>query len=33
MIMKYEKWSPGYWLLKKYIQFADWLIYKKVIVT
>jgi len=31
--MKYEKWSFGYWVLKKYIQFADWLIYNKVIVT
>jgi 1-acyl-sn-glycerol-3-phosphate acyltransferase len=31
--MKYEKWSFGYWLLKKYIQFADWLIYNKVIIT
>jgi len=31
--MKYEKWSLGYWLLKKYIQFADWLIYKKVVIT
>lgn len=31
--MSYEKWSFGYWLLKEYVQFADWLIYKKVIVT
>lgn len=31
--MKYEKWSFGYWLLKKYVQFADWLIYNKVIVN
>ncbi len=31
--MKYEKWSRGYWLLKKYVQFADWLIYNKVIVN
>lgn len=31
--MKYEKWSPGYWLLKKYVQFADWLIYNKVIIN
>lgn len=30
--MQYEKWSWGYWLLKKYVQFADWLIYNKVIV-
>ena len=31
--MKYEKWSFGYWLLKKYVQFADWLIYNKVIIN
>lgn len=31
--MKYEEWSFGYWLLKKYVQFADWLIYNKVIIT
>ena len=31
--MKYEKWSLGYWFLKQYIIFADWLIHKKVIVT
>ncbi len=31
--MSYEKWSWGYWLLKKYVQFADWLIYNKVIVN
>ena len=31
--MKYEKWSPGYWCLKKYVTFADWLIHKKVIIT
>ena len=31
--MKYEKWSFGYWLLKKHVQFADWLIYNKVIVN
>lgn len=31
--MKYEKWSWGYWLLKKYIQFADWIIYNKVIIN
>ena len=31
--MKYEKWSFGYWCLKQYVIFADWLIYKKVIVT
>ncbi len=31
--MKYEKWSFGYWLLKKYVQFADWIIYNKVIIS
>lgn len=31
--MKYEEWSFGYWLLKKYVQFADWLIYNKVIIN
>lgn len=31
--MKYEEWSLGYWLLKKYVQFADWLIYNKVIIN
>jgi 1-acyl-sn-glycerol-3-phosphate acyltransferase len=32
-MMSYEKWSWGYWLLKKYVQFADWLIYNKVIIN
>lgn len=31
--MKYEKWSLGYWFLKQYIKFADWLIHKKIIIT
>ncbi len=31
--MKYEKWSLGYWCLKQYIIFADWLIHRKVIIT
>ncbi|MBN1984673.1 MAG: 1-acyl-sn-glycerol-3-phosphate acyltransferase [Prolixibacteraceae bacterium] len=31
--MKYEKWSFGYWCLKKYVSFADWLIHKKTIVN
>lgn len=31
--MSYEKWSLGYAILKKYVQFADWLIYKKKILT
>ncbi len=31
--MKYEEWSPGYWLLKQYIKFADWLIHKKIIIS
>ncbi|QGY43403.1 hypothetical protein GM418_06935 [Maribellus comscasis] len=28
--MKYEKWSLGYWCLKQYVTFADWLIHKKI---
>ncbi|GAB1453780.1 hypothetical protein MASR2M47_38360 [Draconibacterium sp.] len=32
-MMSYEKWSWGYWILKKYVQFADWLIYNKVIIN
>ncbi|HDR50883.1 MAG TPA: hypothetical protein ENN90_04580 [Mariniphaga anaerophila] len=31
--MKYEKWSLGYWFLKQYVRFAEWLIYKNIIVT
>lgn len=31
--MKYEKWSLGYWCLKQYVRFADWIIHKKTIVT
>jgi 1-acyl-sn-glycerol-3-phosphate acyltransferase len=31
--MKYEKWSLGYWLLKQYIIFTDWLIQKKTVIT
>ncbi len=31
--MKYEKWSLGYYFLKKYVQFADWIIYRKVILN
>ena len=31
--MSYEKWSPGYWCLKQYIIFANWLIHKKIIIT
>jgi len=30
--MKYEKWSLGYWFLKQYVGFAEWLIYKNIIV-
>ncbi len=30
--MSYEKWSLGYWMLKKYITFAEWIIYKKIIL-
>jgi 1-acyl-sn-glycerol-3-phosphate acyltransferase len=31
--MRYEKWSAGYWLLKQYVRFADWLILKKILIT
>lgn len=31
--MKYEKWSLGYWLLKQYVRFTDWIIHDKVILT
>lgn len=31
--MKYEKWSIGYWLLEKYVCFADWIIHDKVVLT
>lgn len=31
--MKYEKWSFGYYILKKYVKLADLVIYKKVIIT
>ena len=31
--MKYEKWSLGYWLLKQYVRFVDWIIHKKIILN
>lgn len=31
--MKYEKWSLGYWCLKQYIRFIDWIIHKKVVLS
>ncbi|MCY1721466.1 1-acyl-sn-glycerol-3-phosphate acyltransferase [Prolixibacteraceae bacterium Z1-6] len=31
--MKYEKWSRGYWCLKQYVRFIDWIIHKKVILN
>lgn len=31
--MKYEKWSLGYYFLKKYVQFVDWFIHKRIIIT
>lgn len=31
--MKYEKWSLGYWCLKQYVKFADWLIHKRIIIA
>ena len=30
--MKYEKWSLGYWMLKQYVRFVDWIIHKEVVV-
>lgn len=30
--MKYEKWSLGYWFLKQYVRFANWLILKNTYV-
>ncbi len=30
--MKYEKWSLGYWCLKQYIRFIDWIIHHKTIL-
>lgn len=30
--MSYDKWSLGYWLLKKYVRFAEIIIYKRIIV-
>jgi len=30
--MKYEKWSLGYWMLKQYIRFVDWIINNKTIL-
>ncbi|WP_167605120.1 1-acyl-sn-glycerol-3-phosphate acyltransferase [Maribellus sediminis] len=31
--MKYEKWSPGYWVLKNIVRFADFIIYKQIIIN
>jgi 1-acyl-sn-glycerol-3-phosphate acyltransferase len=31
--MSYEKWSLGYWCLKQYVRFADWLILRKTVIT
>ena len=30
---RYEEWSPGYWCLKQYVKFADWLILNKTEVS
>lgn len=30
---RYEEWSLGYWCLKQYVKFADWLILKKNVVS
>lgn len=31
--MKYEQWSTGYWCLKQYVRFIDWIIHNKTILT
>lgn len=31
--MKYEKWSLGYWLFKKYVIFADRLVHNRIVIT
>ncbi len=31
--MKYEKWSLGYWILKQYVRFVDWVIHNKTILV
>lgn len=31
--MSYEKWSLGYWVLKQIVRFAEFIIYKKVIIN
>lgn len=30
--MQYEKWSLGYWTLKQYVRFTDWVINNKTIL-
>lgn len=31
--MKYERWSLGYWMLKQYVRFIDWIIHRKTILV
>src|SRR5665811_1393827 len=31
--MKYEKWSLGYYCLKQYVRFIDWIIHNKKIIV
>ena len=31
--MNYEKWSPGYWLLKQYVRIADWFVLKRTVIV
>ena len=31
--MKYEKWSLGYWMLKQYIRFIDWVIHRNIVIV
>ena len=31
--MQYEKWSLGYWTLKQYVRFIDWIIHNKTVMN
>lgn len=31
--MRYEKWSLGYWVLKQIVRFAEFIIYKKIVIN
>ncbi len=30
--MKYEKWSLGYYILKQYVRFVDWIMHNRTIL-